>query len=158
MTVVVITGGRDYNERGRVFQALDLIHVGPIGPITKVVWGGADGADLAGGDWADLRGVPNERVLPDWSDLMTPPVRLKYRRGGEPYNALAGFARNQKMIDDHRPDHALVCPGGNGTADMFDRILKAGIQYTILEPSARVISQYTIRNEGFWYKPPRNRK
>lgn len=49
-------------------------------------------------------------------------------RRGRPYNAKAGPDRNQRMIDEGRPDLVVAFPGGRGTADMIRRATEAGIE------------------------------
>jgi hypothetical protein len=39
----------------------------------------------------------------------------------------AGPIRNQRMIDEGKPDLVIAFPGGRGTADMVSRAKKAGI-------------------------------
>jgi hypothetical protein len=40
----------------------------------------------------------------------------------------AGPIRNQRMIDEHRPELVVAAPGGRGTADMVRRARAAGIE------------------------------
>ena len=51
-----------------------------------------------------------------WDDLDTPPVVIRYRRDGTPYNAAAGGIRNAFILT-WRPRVCLSFPGGSGTAD-----------------------------------------
>lgn len=101
--IVLITGGRAYNDWYSIELALDLIGV------SLVVHGDAVGADRHASNWADKRGVPQRRY----------PIR----RPNED-----GFKRNQRMLDAE-PGIGLVLafPGGNGTADMVRRAHVAGI-------------------------------
>ena len=39
----------------------------------------------------------------------------------------AGPARNQRMLDEGKPDAGIAFPGGPGTADMTRRLKEAGI-------------------------------
>lgn len=48
---VLVCGGRNYNDRKRVFSTLDRIG------ITHLIQGGARGADALAKDWAKLRGI-----------------------------------------------------------------------------------------------------
>src|SRR5574343_1166770 len=96
---VLVTGGRDFDDRWRVFDVLDAIHRGPFGPIRVLVSGHARGADTLAEDWATTRGVTVERHPADWD-----------RHGRR-----AGILRNVAMLDT-RPDRVVVFPGGRGTA------------------------------------------
>lgn len=40
----------------------------------------------------------------------------------------AGVLRNQRMLDDGKPDVVIAFPGGRGTADMISRAKKAGVK------------------------------
>lgn len=40
----------------------------------------------------------------------------------------AGPIRNQRMLDEGKPDLVVAFPGGRGTADMVARARKAGVQ------------------------------
>lgn len=123
---VLVFGGRDYENSAVAWDALDHLHE-RFG-ITKVIHGSALGADRLGDIWAwDRRVLPIGRYRAAWDILDAPGAVIKYNRFGKPYNALAGHARNQRMIDEGRPDMALEFPGGNGTADMRKRLDAAGI-------------------------------
>ena len=46
----------------------------------------------------------------------------------------AGPIRNQRMIDEGRPDLVVAFPGGTGTADMVERARVAGIRVIEIAP------------------------
>jgi hypothetical protein len=46
----------------------------------------------------------------------------------EKYGKPARPIRNQKMIDDHKPNLVIAFPGGRGTADMVFKARSAGIE------------------------------
>lgn len=123
--ILLCTGGRTYacaapdkplaqavEEAANVVTALDLAHSRK--PVTLLVHGNANGADKACGAWADMRGVP-VRPCP-----VDPAI-------DGPWPA-AGPKRNQRMLDAAKPDGAMALPGGKGTADMCNRLAKAGIK------------------------------
>jgi hypothetical protein len=58
---------------------------------------------------------------PKWDDIEAKGAVIKHRRG-RPYNALAGFWRNQEMAE--YAEQAVIFPGGRGTNDMFNRARK----------------------------------
>jgi predicted Rossmann-fold nucleotide-binding protein len=100
--VVLVCGGRTYDDAHRVFCTL-----GELCP-TRIVHGGATGADTIADQWAEATGV--ERVV------------YKIRRPHE-----NGYQRNQRMLDAEQPHMVVAFPGGNGTADMVRRAKRAGI-------------------------------
>jgi len=75
-----------------------------------VIHGDAPGADRLADKIAREAGVPIVRFRAGWS-----------------LGRRAGPIRNQRMIDEGRPDLVLAMPGGDGTADMVRRALAAGI-------------------------------
>lgn len=112
---VLVFGGRDYVDgQGHLVSTLDALHAHH--RITSVIHGAARGADTLGGQWAQARGVPVLAFPADWSK----------GKG-------AGPARNQRMLDDGRPDLAVQCPGGRGTADMRARLDKANVPVVLVE-------------------------
>jgi YspA, cpYpsA-related SLOG family len=105
---VVVTGGRDFDGRVTVFEALDQVHEST--PIVLLIHGAAAGADALASEWAESRGVPAEAYPADWSQ----------------YGRAAGPVRNAHMLA-RRPDLLIAFPGGRGTADMVRRAKAAGV-------------------------------
>ena len=126
---VLVTGGRHYGDRARVFDELDRLHR-PSGLITLVIHGACvrkddrsgrkelSGADRWAQEWAIEREVPYLGHPASWR---------KHGYG-------AGPLRNEAMLV-HRPDVLLAFPGGRGTADMVRRARKAhGITLITVTP------------------------
>jgi hypothetical protein len=109
MSRVLVCGGRDYENRTMVYHWLDSMHSRIC--ITQIIEGGAKGADRLALDWAILRGVEVHTFCADW-DI---------------HGKAAGHIRNQKMLDDGKPDMVIAFPGGAGTANMIRLARKAGI-------------------------------
>jgi hypothetical protein len=107
---VLVCGGRNYWDGNRVWRVLNAA-VDRLG-LSVVIQGGATGADNLAWQWARDHGVPFETYAADW-----------HAQG----NA-AGPIRNQRMIDEGRPDVVIAFPGGRGTADMVRRAEAAGIK------------------------------
>lgn len=112
---VLVCGGRNYNERDTVFAILDEIHAESI--ISLVINGDASGADRLSTLWALERCVPIHLGRADWK---------KYGRA-------AGPIRNQKMMDEQRPDLVVAFPGGAGTQSMIRIAEKAGVRVEVVE-------------------------
>ena len=94
--LVLVTGGRKYEDRLCVFDNLDVVHA--VQPITLLIEGGARGADRLAREWAIARGVRYETMNADW----------------DRYGRAAGVIRNGEMLD-RRPRILVAFPGGNGT-------------------------------------------
>jgi|SRR5882672_7142120 len=107
---VLVCGGRNYDDLGRVYSVLDMLHRKK--PITCIIEGGAKGADYLACRWSASRGLPEHRRFnADWGL----------------HGKSAGPKRNQKMIDEGKPDMVVAFPGGTGTADMIRRAKAADI-------------------------------
>lgn len=109
---VLVTGGRNYDDSRRVSQVLDKLHREAV--ISVIIEGGAHGADRLAREWA---GHPYgcgkvETYEADW----------------ENQGRFAGPMRNQRMLDEGKPDLVIAFPGGRGTADMCRKARKAGVQ------------------------------
>lgn len=92
-----------------------------------IISGKASGADQVALDWATVNWLNTIEFVADWNDF-SPPCKTKYTATGKPYNALAGFKRNQEMIDKGKPDLVVAFPGNTGTKDMIHRAKKANIE------------------------------
>jgi hypothetical protein len=113
MKRVLVCGGRDYVQVGNVFAALKGLWESN-GRALVVIEGGGRGADTAAACWAEAwapRGVEHVEFKANWRE----------------HGKNAGPRRNQKMLDEGKPDVVLAFPGGRGTADMVMRAEGAGI-------------------------------
>jgi hypothetical protein len=107
---VLVCGGRDYANNGKVVDTLCEIH-GKERRILAIVQGGATGADKLASDWARLAEVIDIRVPAQWST---------HGRG-------AGPKRNAFMLRQYKPDMVVAFPGGDGTADMIAKAVGDGL-------------------------------
>lgn len=110
--VLIVCGGRDYNDRATAFHTLDRIHAKR--RIAKIVEGGAAGADTLAREWATAHGIECKTFAADWAA----------------HGKAAGPMRNQLMLDSG-VDGVLAFPGGRGTADMVSRARRDGV--TVME-------------------------
>jgi hypothetical protein len=115
---VVVTGGRDFDDAYMVHCALENIRSNS--GIAELIHGGARGADSLCAAWASVNGVPVQQFRADWN---------KHGKG-------AGPIRNQRMIDEGKPDVAVAFAGGRGTADMVRRCKASGIPVIEVESFA----------------------
>jgi hypothetical protein len=81
------------------------------GDFTEVVHGGAPGADSEAGVFARLRHAKE----------------IIYRANWKAHGKAAGPIRNQRMLDEAKPELVIAFPGGRGTADMVRRAEAAGV-------------------------------
>ncbi len=109
---VLVCGGRDFNDWGRVMEVLDNIHIDK--KIDTIIEGGASGADTLAWKWAKNRlGKGNS---------------ISFEAEWDKHGKSAGPMRNQRMIDEGKPDIVVAFPGGRGTQDMIRRAVRAGIK------------------------------
>ena len=119
---ILICGGRDYshasafnwleaNLRDEAAHATGCFNL----TISSIIHGGARGADEGAAQWAKSEGLKAIEFPADWK---------KHGKAGGPI-------RNQRMIDEGKPDLVVAFHGGRGTADMVRRAKDAGI--TVIE-------------------------
>ena len=94
--IVLVTGGRNYQDRDCVFDNLDVVH--QVQPITLLIEGGARGADRLAREWAISRGIRYETMNAEW----------------ERHGRAAGHIRNGEMLD-RNPRILVAFSGGRGT-------------------------------------------
>lgn len=125
---VLVCGGRKFNNWHIFFQAIKDV-VGWHGEYFPpkdlvIISGGAPGADELARILVKTFTIEYEEYAADWK---------KHGRA-------AGPIRNQKMLDEGKPDCVLAMPGGRGTADMVRRAKEAGIITIEYNDEERVIS------------------
>lgn len=116
---VLVCGGRDYSrtdtfnwlERNLRDEAAFAMGVNSF-TLEALIHGGARGADEGAAEWGRSEGVNVICFPADWKK----------------HGKAAGPIRNQRMIDEGKPDLVVAFPGGRGTADMVSRARAAGIQ------------------------------
>lgn len=121
---VAVTGGRTYSDRKNIFRVLDLIHEKT--PVELLVHGACDGADMVAQEWAMGRGVEVKAYRADW----------------EKHGRAAGPIRNQRMLEEARPQILVVFPGARGTLDCATRARHLKIRIVDGKPGYR--SSYNI--------------
>lgn len=114
--ILLVCGGRDYEDRARVFHALCVLSERH--QITRVIHGACQdkhgklrGADRWADEWARESGI---EVVP-------------YPANFREYGPRGGPMRNQRMLEHGKPDAAVAFPGGDGTADMCRRLERYGV-------------------------------
>ena len=108
--VVLVSGGRNFNDSACIWGELDRLNP------SKIIHGGAKGADELAGRWAKARGIKCVVVRAEW----------------DKYGKSAGHRRNVQMADMN-PDLLLAFPtGGPGTRSMIEIAEKKGIECFIV--------------------------
>lgn len=107
---VLVCGGWGYANQAMLFGVLDM-QAEETG-ISTIIQGGADGADRLARLWCHTRFCRGENFAADWHS----------------HGKAAGPIRNQRMIDEGKPDLVVAFPGGRGTADMVRRSKAAGVR------------------------------
>lgn len=129
---IAVTGGRNYHDRARVEETLNRIHAAT--PLDVLIHGDASGADSLARDWAVRNGVRHDPYPAAWDDLDAVPCRIKIGRNRRPYNALAGFNRNIRMLLQGAPELLVAFSGGAGTQHMRAQALRRDIAVLDVEP------------------------
>lgn len=112
---LLVTGGRDYNNKEKLYKALDGVH--ERNGIKLLIQGGAKGADSLAKEWSKSRGVHCVEIMALW----------------DTHGKKAGHLRNSAMLSLN-PDGCVAFEGGKGTADMVGKCKKAGTK--VMEVSA----------------------
>lgn len=114
---ILVCGGRDYvgeSNKDYLFRFLD--EVLKVYDITKVITGGAKGADSLAVEWATSRNIPVSIYQANW-----------FRDG-----KAAGPIRNKVMLTEGQPDLVIAFPtGGPGTKNMIKQAEEAGVKVVI---------------------------
>ena len=97
---VLVCGGRNYNNREKVFDTLNNLAEEGI-TVGEIIEGGARGADRIGREWALENGIKVTTVEADWNQ----------------FGKSAGYIRNNEMVK-LKPDIVVAFKGGKGTANM----------------------------------------
>lgn len=113
---LLISGYREFNNYEVVQREMEKL-LKP-GESHVVIHGNCSGADLTA-----------DRVARDkgWERRIFPALWNKHGKA-------AGPIRNQQMIDEGRPDYALIflSPHSKGTLDMKNRLEHCGVKYTLV--------------------------
>lgn len=114
---VIVCGGRNFADSARVDQILSAWEITELcegghrhqRPDGSIDW--SRSADALARRWANNNGIDGPTIRADWPTL----------------GKKAGPIRNQRMLDEFQPDAVIAFPGGDGTADMVRRALKATV-------------------------------
>lgn len=138
---LAIVGSRKVSANSIVPLANRLNDI--MGSSDVIVSGGAVGVDSLAEAIAKARGIPTLIFQPDWKK----------------YGKIAGFKRNQKIVDAADAFNIFWDGESPGTRDTIERVKKSGKNYSLSSLDARLI-QYrnstgtwrcTVRDDGSEY-------
>ncbi len=102
---VIVTGGRDYSDKERVFSILD--HFNP----EIIIHGDCSGADHYAKEWAKINKKKEIKY----------PYLSQYGKAGGPI-------RNKQMCSEHTDAVLIAFPGGKGTANCKNEAKTLGLK------------------------------
>lgn len=143
---VLVCGGRNYTDHDHIWNTLCELDQDR-GPFKVVIHGCATGADREGMLWAQGMRRKHAPFQAAWSDLTHHDAVIKLRYDGTRYDAMAGFRRNQRMLDEGKPVLVIAFPGGNGTADMIRRAEKAGLEVIKIKPKKKKLERHARNHQ-----------
>jgi hypothetical protein len=130
---LIIAGGRNFGDQELFRRGIDWFHANAKPQELHIISGAARGADTMGAEYGRSNGFPVQEFPADWGNLNAPGARIKQGARG-PYNAMAGFVRNEQMAD--AATGVLLFPGGSGTAHMAEAAAKRGLDvYDLRDPA-----------------------
>lgn len=111
---VLVCGGRDLTgDEAAQLVATTLYEINEErGPFECIIHGCATGVDSYAEFWAKAWHIKACGFRAEWARL----------------GKAAGPVRNQRMLDEGKPDLVVAFPGGRGTADMVRRAKAASIE------------------------------
>lgn len=110
---VLVCGGRDY-DTDHVWNELHRLY-SVRGPFRVIIHGFSGNVDMEAENVARSLGGFGCRSI-------------GYRAEWDKHGRAAGPIRNQRMLDEGKPDLVIAFPGGRGTADMVRRAKAAGVE------------------------------
>lgn len=134
--VIIVCGGRNYKNKALVRSTLDRFHAER--GIALLVHGAAGNLKMVGTAWPYLPNSPSYWRLLEGADLLAEEWAIyngvpfwPYKITREEWATIgkrAGPLRNQRMLDERRPQVCIAFKGGAGTADMTRRARESGIE------------------------------
>jgi hypothetical protein len=135
---VLLAGSRSFQDYAVFRRHVLAILPDPLPTDVEVISGKATGADTLGEMFADEFGFPVIAFPADWKNVDVPGAVIRYHADGTPFNKNAGPCRNQRMLDEGRPDIVIVFTrGGPGSSDMISRASKAGVPLHVIDLRGR---------------------
>ena len=115
---VLVCGGRKFAGWPAVQRVLDRISP------DVIIHGAATGADTMAGRYAKENDIACRSFPAKW--------RVQTGNGRWTTNRAAGHERNQRMLDEGKPDLVVAFPGGTGTSNMVKISRQQGFRVYII--------------------------
>jgi len=112
---VLVCGGRDFSDADFIHTELDRLRA-QYG-FDTIIEGDARGVDRIAGEWARARGVELIEFPANWKDE----------------GRHAALIRNERMLQEGKPDLVIAFPGGGGTSHTCWKAEQAGIKVLKVE-------------------------
>jgi len=128
---IAIVGSREFSDKKFAQRVImkELLFAIPTEDEDKdqptLVSGGAKGIDALAEKEADKLRIDKSIYRAKWKDLSHPDAVIKTGKYGK-YDAMAGFRRNQLIVDKADKVVAFWNGKSNGTKDTIDRAVRAG--------------------------------
>ena len=127
---VLVCGSRTWSDTGAIAEELDKLK------ISLIIQGGAKGADQCAKDYAEKMEIPFLTYTAEWSR----------------YGRAAGPKRNQRMLEEGRPDLVVAAhtnlEKSKGTKDMVTRAKKFGVRVLLVTKHCPVVVDEFVRRKG----------
>lgn len=107
---VLVCGGRHFDDAEWLYAVLDSFDA--YYDFTMLIEGAARGADTLARKWAEANNIPVRSFPADWKK----------------HGKTAGPIRNQRMLDEGKPNLVIAFPGGLGTANMVNQAKTRGLE------------------------------
>lgn len=117
LDIYAVVGSRDFSDEALLYETLDNYILYP--EHSKIISGGAKGADTLAIEYAKDNQIEHEEYLANWKDMSEPCLK-KVGRYGE-YNALAGINRNTILAEKASIIIAFWNGKSKGTHDMIEK-------------------------------------
>lgn len=119
---IAIVGSRKFKDRDFVENRIpEILRTSKY----ILISGGAKGIDSWAKEMADFLGCKSIIFKANWKDLSHPDAVIKNGKYGQ-YDAMAGFRRNQVIVDEADKIVAFWDGKSSGTKDTIDRAIRAG--------------------------------
>lgn len=120
---IIVCGGRDYTDKQRVYDILNI----EVNHGDTIIQGGATGVDDFAKRWAKACLRDLHWALVDIDGMLEFPADWKT------HGRAAGAIRNRQMLKEGRATRVIAFPGGPGTRLMVNIARSAGVETTMVD-------------------------
>lgn len=125
---VGIVGTRTFDDYELMKETLEAFN-----DIDEIISGGANGADTLANNYSkEFLGKEATVFEAEWDNLEAEPCKIKYRKDGSPFNVLAGFNRNSKIVENSDKIIAFWDSKSTGTLDTITKAYNKDIDVLVI--------------------------